>query len=460
MTTRWQPRQAATATAPLTRPRRALSGSMQVALAAASRFISITYLFLRATTATGAVFAGLVQTFVFAHMLSPEQFSIFVLLGSFGTSLALLDLGVVKILFVRMRAAFLAGRIDNGIAAQSTAVVAFYTFLTAVSVLLCAAIFAALPAVSAWNAMQFTLFFLFAALNFVWFALRNISVAIDEFIFFESLEAIRRVGNMALTLALLIGFPVLAFLIAINLLWAALLAVSVARLMQRGALTLHLGGIAHNLRSFYRDNRHGLIGSGVYATTEIYVYSFPYIVVSAFFGLGAPTIILDTTLKILRGASLLYGAACDLVVPRQTRAFAKRDASTLIRVTWLAAVLCIVPAAILCGILVVSAERIFALLLGPAAIMPAAASPILVVLLFANLTQMVSHSLLVHSGFFKEVAKLGIVIAVAMTAATAFALWTGADIVGFLKVYTGIYTCGALISVVLVLRGPVRSVTA
>jgi hypothetical protein len=71
---------------------------------------------------------------------------------------------------------------------------------------------------------------------------------------------------------------------------------------------------------------------------------------------------------------------------------------------------------------------------------------------------MVSHSLLVHSGFFKEVAKLGVTIAVALTATSAFALWAGTDIIGFLKVYTGIYTCGALISVVLVLRGPVHIV--
>jgi O-antigen/teichoic acid export membrane protein len=189
-------------------------------------------------------------------------------------------------------------------------------------------------------------------------------------------------------------------------------------------MTLKLRGLARNLRTFYHDNRHGLIGSGVYATTEIYVYGFPYVVASVFFGLGAPTIILDTTMKILRGASLLYGAACDLVVPRQTRAFANRDASTMIRATWLAAILCVIPAAVLCGILMVSAHWIFAFLLGPAAVMPAEAAPILVVLLFANLTQMVSHSLLVHSGFFKEVAKLGVITAVAMTAATAFGLWT------------------------------------
>jgi O-antigen/teichoic acid export membrane protein len=460
MTTHWQPPQAVTATssAPAI-PRRDLLRGVRSALAAANRFILIRYFFLRATTAAGALIAGLIQTFVFARTLSPEQFSIFVLLASFGTSLALFDFGVVKLLFVRLRAAFLAGRIDDGIAAQATAIVAFYTFLVAVCVLLCTVIFAALPAFSAWDDMQFTLFFLFAALNFVWFALRNISVAIDEFIFFESLEAIRRIGNTALILAVLVGFPLMAFLIAINLLWAALLSVSIVRLLRRRAMTLQLRGIAHSLRLFYSGNRQSLVGSGAYATTEIFVYSFPYIVVSSFFGLGAPTIILDTTLKILRGASQIYLAACDLLVPRQTRAFASRDRWTLVRATWLAAILCGIPAAILCGILIVSADRLFALLLGPIAIMPAEAAPILVALLIANLMQMVSHSLLVHSGFFKEIAKLGIATALAMMATAALAIWAGVDIIGFLKVYTGVYACGALISIVLVLRGPVRSVT-
>ncbi|MFZ0845293.1 MAG: hypothetical protein WAM62_05825 [Pseudolabrys sp.] len=462
MTTHRRAPQAAAANqaAPLPRPRGPIAGGLRSALTAANRFVSIGYMFLRATTAASAVFAGLVQTFVFARVFNPEQFSIFVLLASFGMSLAFLDFGIVKLLFVRMRATFLTGKIEESIAAQSTAVVAFYVAIVVFCALLCGVIFTALPAVSAWNAMQFTLFFIFSAINFVWFALRNLSVSIDEFIYFESLEAIRRVANMALTLAMLIGFPVLAFLIVINLLWVALVTASIFRLVQKGALTCRLGGIPQNLRAFYHDNRHGLIGSGVYATTEIYVYSLPYVVVSAFFGLGAPTIILDTTLKILRGAGLLYGAACDLVVPRQTRAFAIRDASTLIRSTWFAAILCVIPATILCVILMVSADRIFSLLLGHVAVMPAAVAPILVVLLFANLTQMVSHSLLVHSGFFKEVAKLGVTIAVALTATSAFAIWAGTDIIGFLKVYTGIYTCGALISVVLVLRGPVHIVTS
>lgn len=42
---------------------------------------------------------------------------------------------------------------------------------------------------------------------------------------------------------------------------------------------------------------------------------------------AAPVIILDTVFKIFRGATLIYAAALDPLVPRQTRAFAEHDAA-------------------------------------------------------------------------------------------------------------------------------------
>ena len=73
------------------------------------RLISIPFFLLRTTTAGAALFTGLLQTYVFAHVLSPQRFSIFILVAAFGYSLWLIDFGIVKILFVRLRARFLAG---------------------------------------------------------------------------------------------------------------------------------------------------------------------------------------------------------------------------------------------------------------------------------------------------------------------------------------------------------------
>jgi O-antigen/teichoic acid export membrane protein len=294
-------------------------------------------------------------------------------------------------------------------------------------------------------------------LNLVWFTLRNISVAVDQFIFFEKLEALRRVGHIAAMLAMLVGLPLWAFLVAANLLWMLLFCLATAHLARRGALTLQIGGGVRRLVSFFRENRPSLWSSGTYAASEFYIYNFPYLVVPAAIGLGAPTIILDTTFKIFRGMTLIYSAACDLALPRQTRAFAERDLPTLLRATAMAAALCAGPAAVVCMILIFAADRLFALLLGPAATMPAATTPILVVLVFANLVQTVSNFLLVHTGFFKEIARLAAAMVVAMTAATAVAFAARLDIIGFLEVYSAVYVGGALLHVLLVIQGPFRT---
>ena len=152
------------------------------------------------------------------------------------------------------------------------------------------------------------------------------------------------------------------------------------------------------------------------AASDIYIYNYPYLIVPMLFGLGAPPIILDTTFKVFRGGAMVFGAVCDILVPRQTSALAERDGPTLVRATLTAAALCCIPAALGCAVLLLGADKLFAFLLGAAATMPPQTTPILIVLIFANLTQMVCASVLVHNGYFKDVARLGMGVAVAMTA--------------------------------------------
>src|SRR5215813_11223270 len=127
--------------------------------------LSLRYFLLRGSTATAAVISGLIQTFVFARVLSPQDFSIYILIGTFGVSLWLFDLGAAKILFVRQRAHHLAGRADSTVAAQSTAVVVLYALIVLAGTLLCFTVMASRPAVTPWQGAEFALFFSFAALN-------------------------------------------------------------------------------------------------------------------------------------------------------------------------------------------------------------------------------------------------------------------------------------------------------
>src|SRR3984893_1922608 len=369
----------------------------------AARLISIPFLLLRVSTAAGAFAMGLVQTLVFARVLTPDRFSLFILVGAIGYSLWLCDLGLAKILFVRLRTAHLAGKTDARAAGQATAVIAFYILLAMGGALACFAFMVARPSFSIHEAADLGLFFLYVTLNLTWVCLRSISIAVDEYVFYEKLELARRVVNMATILAMLIGLPFTAFLVGSNVLWAVLVASAVAKLLRRGAMSPRLRGLIGDLTAFFHTNLCAIARSGTFALSDIFIYTFPYYVVPFVFGLGAPTIILEATFRIFRGASVIYSAACDLAIPGQTRALAARDAPKLIRTTLIAAALCCLPAAFACGLLIFASKQLFAFLLGSAATVPPAVTPILVVMLLANLVQMVAQSLLLHAGFFREI---------------------------------------------------------
>jgi O-antigen/teichoic acid export membrane protein len=420
--------------------------------------LSLRYFVLRAVTAGGAVAFGLVQTFVFARVFGAKEFSVYILIGTFGVSLWLFDLGAAKILFVRQRERHLNGSRDGAVPAQSSAVIMLYAAIIAMAALVCLAVMATRPGAGLGGAAGYALFFIFAALNLVWFPLRNVSNAVDEYICFETLEALRRIGHIGLMLALLAGLPFMAFLLLANALWMLVFAICIVRLVRAGALTRPQG--IRTLTAFWRDNRGQILRSGNYAVAELAIYNFPYFVVPAAFGLGAPTIVLDTVFKVFRGATLIYAAGLDPLVPKQTRALVERDVVTLRRATWTAFVLCAIPTSALCAVLLVAGDRLFALLLGHAASVPPMATKLLVVLLLANLVQNVASSLLLHTGFFHEIARVATFLVIAMAAMTLVAIAAGAGIVGFIGGYAAVYVAGAALYVICLWRAPFRHADA
>jgi len=89
--------------------------------------------------------------------------------------------------------------------AASSFFLSFFQF--AGGALVCFAVMSARPSFSILDATDFALFFLYVTLNLTWVCLRSISIAVDEYVFYEKLELARRVGNMATILAMLIGLP-------------------------------------------------------------------------------------------------------------------------------------------------------------------------------------------------------------------------------------------------------------
>jgi hypothetical protein len=294
-------------------------------------------------------------------------------------------------------------------------------------------------------------------MNLTWFVFRNASLAVDDYVHFEMLESCRRVAHIALMLALLAGLPFVAFIILINLGWVALIALASTRLIQRRALTPKFSGLVSRLRTFFRDNRDAAFRTGIHASGEVYIHGILYLVVPVSFGLGAPTIVVDTALKIFLGTLNLCTAACDLLVPRQTAAYAARDRHTLIRATLLGVALCALPALAIAGVLMVDAERLFALLLGQAAVVPGSVTPILFVLLAAGVIKTAPAFLLEYTGYFKEVAWLSIVNVALMTAAMAAGLVLRIDMVGLLAIYAGVFVVAGALYAGAAWRGPIQA---
>jgi hypothetical protein len=419
--------------------------------------LSFHYLLLRGWTAGGGILAGLVQTFVFARVLDPQIFSLFILVGALGVSMWLFDLGFSRILFVRMRERYLAGDDTLAVGAQANAIAIFYAVLIAtvsVLVIIAAALWLGVDLL---ESVELGLFFFFSAFNLTWFVFRNASLAVDDYIYFETLESCRRVAHIALMLALLAGLPFVAFITLINIGWGVLIALASVRLIKRRALTPQFSGLVARLRTFFRDNRIAAMRTGIHASGEVYIHGILYLAVPISFGLGAPTIVVDTALKIFLGTLNLCTAACDLLVPRQTAAYAAGDRHTLIRATLLGVALCALPALAVAGLLMIDAERLFALLLGNAAVVPSTVTPILYVLLAAGVIKTAPAFLLEYTGYFKEVAWLSVANAALMTVAIAAGLVLRLDMIGLLAVYAGVFVVAGAIYAVAAWRGPIRA---
>jgi hypothetical protein len=107
-------------------------------------------------------------------------------------------------------------------------------------------------------------------------------------------------------------------------------------------------------------------------------------------------------------------------------------------------------------VLLVAGDRLFAILLDNAATIPHDAVLILVVLLLANLAQNVATNLLLHLGFFSEIARVATFLMVAMAAMTGIVMIAGLGIVGFIGGYAAVYVAGGALYIASMVRGPFR----
>src|ERR1700722_14142448 len=125
------------------------------------RLISYRYTMLRAATAAGTLGTGILQTFVFARVLTPERFSLFIFFAALGYTLYLTDAGIVKVLFVNLRGRFLQSKPFGEISGQATAIVTLYFVLAVLASCICFLILEVYFKYSLGESTDLTLFFAF-----------------------------------------------------------------------------------------------------------------------------------------------------------------------------------------------------------------------------------------------------------------------------------------------------------
>jgi hypothetical protein len=84
-------------------------------------------------------------------------------------------------------------------------------------------------------------------------------------------------------------------------------------------------------------------------------------------------------------------------------------------------------------------------------------TPVLIALLLGNLAQTVSNSLLLHTGYFRQLAFIAGGMALAMTLMTAAAFAMKFDIVGYLAAYAAVFGASVLFSLAVMIRGPIKA---
>lgn len=268
---------------------------------------------------------GFAVTYVFVRVLPLDEFRAFLLLVAFGNFTVSAEFGLTSILYARLRRNWLKGA-DDDFRPEELGVLML--MLLALIALGGAAVGTALA--GGWLAtgmpLLFALFFLSACLNLPGLLAKRAMAAVDANLAWEGIDCARRVATISLLLAALGGLDItasVALQIAVTL---AALALALAILHRRLAMTgrqwtaWHVGG-GHVRSRYMRD-----IGlSAAFTLSEIVAYNGPYFLIALASDAARPLLLFDFFFKMSRALSMTVRALVEAALPRATRAWQAGD---------------------------------------------------------------------------------------------------------------------------------------
>lgn len=404
----------------------------------AARKSAVFFILKASNTALASVWSFLLA-FALVRIVGLESYAFFATVIAFASLILQADLGISIRLFGQLRQNFLHPG-SSSRDALASAVAAALSSYAAIAVL-ATAVFGAMVwglglGIAQYHAI-YLLLFAGSVLPLPWMILRLTANAFDCYVLTESIDCVRRTALLALTGALVLGLPLMAYAVCFVLLWlAALVALFV--MARRRLDILSSTRIREGFRVL-RDDLRGITASAVLSMSEFLIYIFPYYVIPLTHRDALALVAFDMFYKVTRFATTAYLTVTETVLPHQTRAYHSGDVAALRRMIRLAFALGAVPMIGAIGIIGLFGDRFFGLLLGHPDVVTPGMRISICVMLALMLVQTVSGAMLAGIGRLAVLARRAATTLAAMLVFSVVTAMQGWSIEQFIAGYVAIY---------------------
>jgi O-antigen/teichoic acid export membrane protein len=412
-----------------------------------------TYLTLKMLNTAFQLAFGILTTFVFLRVLSPDVFAAYILISAIGGYASLADLGCSNLIYVNMRKVYLDGRHIGPALEEALAALLMYAAIVLLVSFATGALIAANVIESHGASLNLVLYLLFWLLLLPWNVVRTVASAVDLYVPFEIIELIRRLLVTGFLIAVLAGLQLWEYLIAINVVWVCcfvLTALYGRHLFDRVGAGKR--SIAAALVRLYRDRLAKVKAVAAFNVSAFTIYVFPYFLIPGMSFAGDALIVFDTFYKVGRFGATVYRMAADAFLPIQTRAV--HEGRTRELMSSIGIVLAFQFVIFLVGAigLLGGADRIFPALLNGKVEISQTIVLMMVAMLFLELIQLTLEIILINSGLFEPMARLYVIVLTALGAVALVSYLFKLTFPVFLGAYIVVYGIGAILHVPLFLR--------
>lgn len=408
------------------------------------------FLSLRVANSASAILIGFLATFLLVRRLGVDGYASYVIVGAIGIYLSAADIGISRVVYAKLREAFIRGGVAEERAPVAGAL-RVYTAITIIAVLVFAVTAFATSRVS--DASAQTLFFIYVALNFPWILLRYIAWAVEEHVRFDLIDVARRALQICVFLLALTTTDLRIVFALLDLIWLGALILSGWLISRRLCAVAREGcsdsnddgksGWWWSIGAFWRRYASMLQGSAAFSLIEFAIYNFPYLFIPILYGKGAPLVAFDLFYKLFRAGVTGNQIASTALLPSQTRAFHEGDVAGVRRWTLCAIALSLIAVSPLILTLAVIGDTVFEFLLSGASVVGTAGLVAVIVAILANSFQNAAGSLLVHAGMVSQGLHISYITLAIMAALGAVTALAGFGFEHFILAYAIAYSLSA-----------------